>query len=77
MVLFRGPWSFDNRLVVMVKLKKGDPPGMVFRRVFTYCFLGHVADVPFQWYTKAMGHSLGQVVGSAQEVDCEGAFLRL
>lgn len=52
LILCHGPWSFDNRLVIMVMTEKGDCSSSV--QFSCVDFSVHVLDVLFEWHTKIL-----------------------
>ncbi|CAN1776997.1 Uncharacterized protein At4g02000 [Linum perenne] len=60
-VIERGPWSFDNALLVMRELKPGDLPTTV--TLTSTEFWIQVHDVPAAFCTERVGKILGDYVG--------------
>ncbi|TXG62353.1 hypothetical protein EZV62_013716 [Acer yangbiense] len=80
-VLTRGPWSFDNFLIVLaIPNGKGDILNMPFNRA---AFWVQIHNVSLLCMTKQIGHFLGSLIGDVEEIDegasgdCDGKFLRV
>ncbi|KAL5851494.1 hypothetical protein ACOSQ3_006612 [Xanthoceras sorbifolium] len=79
--LLRGPWNFDNTLLVMeVPKGYGDFSEMQFRWAK---FWVQVHNVPLMCMTRNVGLALGKNIGQVREIDveasgdCLGKFLRI
>ncbi|TXG73116.1 hypothetical protein EZV62_001695 [Acer yangbiense] len=80
-VLFGGPWSFDNCLIVLEKFDRvGDIARLPFDRVV---FWIQIFNAPLLCMTKEMGEFIGSCVGDLVDIDvgvtgeCYGKYMRL
>ena len=80
-ILARGPWCFDNCLLVLEKISgAGEIRNLPFNRV---AFWMLIPNAPLMCMTKEMGEFLRQLIGELVDMDvrviseCFGKYMRL
>lgn len=72
-IMEKGPWSFNNRLLVMNILKRGDSLASLYFSMTD--FFVHVANAPYDQFSIATASSIASLIGLVKDIDVNGPSL--